>query len=144
MPTNFKAPVDYLDEQKAISKMTVMPGYQVTLFASEKEFPELRKPVQMSLRQPQAPLGRRHPAIHYKPGGRVQRQRQILIFEDTDGDGKADKQTVFAEGLHLPIGSNSLPRGVSPRNRTSACWWMTIPRRPCRPNGDPDARVRHA
>ena len=26
---------------------------------------------------------------------------KILILEDTDGDGKADKQTIFARGLHL-------------------------------------------
>ena len=31
-------------------------------------------------------------------------ERQVLILEDTNGDGKADKQTVFADKLHVPTG----------------------------------------
>ncbi len=38
----------------------------------------------------------------YLPGKPV--NDKVLIFEDTDGDGKADKQTVFADGLHVPTG----------------------------------------
>ena len=38
----------------------------------------------------------------YLPGRPV--NDKVLIFEDTDGDGKADKQTVFADGLHVPTG----------------------------------------
>jgi glucose/arabinose dehydrogenase len=29
---------------------------------------------------------------------------KILILEDTNGDGKADKTTVFADGLLIPTG----------------------------------------
>src|SRR5207245_8288346 len=29
---------------------------------------------------------------------------KILVIEDTDGDGKADKSTVFADGLLIPTG----------------------------------------
>jgi mono/diheme cytochrome c family protein/sugar lactone lactonase YvrE len=35
-----------------------------------------------------------------------------LILEDTNNDGKADKQTVFVEGLHLPLGFEIAPEGV--------------------------------
>ena len=38
----------------------------------------------------------------YLPGRPV--NDKVLIFEDTDGDGKADKQTVFADKLHVPTG----------------------------------------
>ena len=38
----------------------------------------------------------------YLPGRPV--DDKVLIFEDTDGDGKADKQTVFADKLHVPTG----------------------------------------
>ena len=38
----------------------------------------------------------------YLPGTPV--NDKILILEDTDGDGKADKQTVFADKLHVPTG----------------------------------------
>mgnify|MGYP000079141948 CR=1 FL=1 len=40
MPTNFKRPIEYLDGKKAIEKITMMNGYKVELFASEKEFPD--------------------------------------------------------------------------------------------------------
>src|SRR5262249_55824439 len=39
---------------------------------------------------------------HYLPG--VPPNDKILILEDTKGVGKADKCTVFAEGLYLPTG----------------------------------------
>lgn len=121
VPTNFKRPVGYLDGVEAISKMTVMPGYQVTLFASEKEFPELRKPVQMSFDS----RGRLWVAVtpaypHYKPG-ESRPDDKILIFEDTDGDGKADKQTVFADKLHLPIGFELAPEGVYLSQEPNLC-----------------------
>ncbi len=35
-----------------------------------------------------------------------------MILEDTNGDGKADKETVFADGLHLPLGFEFAPEGV--------------------------------
>ena len=38
----------------------------------------------------------------YLPGTPV--NDKVLIFEDTNGDGTADKQTVFADKLHVPTG----------------------------------------
>jgi hypothetical protein len=38
---------------------------------------------------------------HYLPGQPP--NDKILIFEDTNGDGRADKQTVFADKLYLPL-----------------------------------------
>ena len=40
---------------------------------------------------------------HYQPGD-PRPDDKLLIYEDLDGDGKADKETVFADGLHLPTG----------------------------------------
>ena len=37
---------------------------------------------------------------HIKPG--QEEIDQVVILEDTDGDGAADKSTVFADGLHIP------------------------------------------
>ena len=48
---------------------------------------------------------------HYKPGDKRPNDK-IIILEDTDSDGKADKQTTFAEGLHLPVGFELAPEGV--------------------------------
>ena len=39
----------------------------------------------------------------------------IKRLEDTDGDGKADKQSVFADHLHLPIGFELTLAGCTAR-----------------------------
>ena len=48
---------------------------------------------------------------HYKPGD-ARPNDKLIILEDTDGDGKADTQKTFADGLHLPIGFEFAPEGV--------------------------------
>lgn len=121
VPSNFRRDVQYLDGVKAIEKMTVMPGYKVELFASEQEFPDLKKPVQMSFDN----RGRLWVAVtpaypHYKPG-ESRPNDKILIFEDTNGDGRADKQTVFADKLHLPIGFELAPEGVYVSQEPNLC-----------------------
>lgn len=110
--TNFRKPIEYLGREKAMEKFTIMDGFQVELFASESEFPDLRNPVQMSFDN----KGRLWVAVlpsypHYKPGDERPNDK-ILIFEDTDGDGRADRQKVFADRLHLPIGFEIAPEGV--------------------------------
>ena len=82
------------------------------LFASEKEFPNLANPLQISFDD----KGRLWVAVaptypHYRPGDSMPNDK-LLIYEDTDGDGKADKETVFADHLHLPIGFEFAPEGV--------------------------------
>ena len=37
---------------------------------------------------------------------------KLIIFEDTNKDGKADKQTNFADDLHIPIGFEIAHDGV--------------------------------
>jgi len=101
----------FLDGEAAIKKMTVAQHLKVTLFASEKEFPELAKPVQMQF----DPQGRLWVAVwpsypHWKPTEEM--NDKILIFEDTDGDGKADKVTVFADHLNCPTGFEFYNGGV--------------------------------
>jgi putative heme-binding domain-containing protein len=93
----------FLDPEEAIKKMTVGHGLKVNLFASEKQFPELTNAVQMSFDN----KGRLWVAVwptypHWKP--KEDMNDKILILEDTDGDGKADKCTVFADHLHCPTG----------------------------------------
>ena len=97
--------------EEAISKMTVGKGMKVNLFASEKEFPELVNPVQMAFDT----KGRLWVAVwptypHWKP--KEPMNDKLLILEDTDGDGKADKCTVFADDLHNPTGFEFWNGGV--------------------------------
>jgi putative heme-binding domain-containing protein len=93
----------FLDGEEAIKKMRVHKDLKVNLFADEKMFPDLVNAVQMQF----DPKGRLWVAAwptypHWKPGEKM--NDKILILEDTDGDGKADKCTVWADGLHCPTG----------------------------------------
>ena len=103
---------EYLYGEDALAKLSVPPGFKIELFASEEDFVDLANPVQLSFDN----KGRLWVACmpsypHYKPGD-SKPDDKLLILEDTDGDGKADKQTVFADGLHLPIGFEFAPEGV--------------------------------
>ncbi|OWK43163.1 PVC-type heme-binding CxxCH protein [Fimbriiglobus ruber] len=101
----------FLSGEEAIKSMTVAKGAKVTLFADEKMFPALQKPVQMAWDA----KGRLWVAVwpsypHWKP--KEEMNDKLLIFEDTDGDGKADKMTVFADKLHNPTGFEFYNGGV--------------------------------
>jgi mono/diheme cytochrome c family protein/glucose/arabinose dehydrogenase len=118
VPTNYKVgdygrgKNQYLYGDDALKTLTTPEGYQIELFASEKEFPDLANPVQLSFDN----KGRLWVAVmptypHYKPGDPKPNDK-LLILEDTDGDNKADKQTVFADNLHIPVGFEFAPEGV--------------------------------
>jgi len=88
-----------LSPQEAIAKMTVPEGFSVELVASE---PDLVNPVAMTFDE----RGRvwitesfEYPRREAGPG-----RDRVKVLEDTDGDGRADKFTIFAEGLNIPSG----------------------------------------
>ncbi len=102
----------YLYGEEALAKLRTAPGYNIELFASEKEFPDLANPVQLSFdNQGRLWVGVMPSYPHYRPGD-TKPNDKLLILEDTDGDYKADKQTVFVDGLHLTIGFEFAPEGV--------------------------------
>ena len=89
-----------LPPDKAARVMTVPPGFKVTAFAGE---PDVRQPIAMTIDD----RGRLWVAEAYayplkQPKGKA--RDRILIFEDTDGDGKFDKRTVFIDNLNLVSG----------------------------------------
>jgi putative heme-binding domain-containing protein len=89
--------------EQSLALMEIEEGYEVNLFASEVDFPNLTNPVQMAFDAKGRLWIATMPCYpQYFPGRPV--DDKILIYEDTDGDGKADKETVFAGGLHLPTG----------------------------------------
>lgn len=94
-----KLPGPALKPAEAIKQMTVPPGFSVELVASE---PDIVNPVGMAIDE----RGRfwitesfEYPRREPGPG-----RDRVKIAEDTDGDGKCDKFTVFAEGLNIPSG----------------------------------------
>lgn len=102
----------YLYGAEALSKFTMAPGYKIDLFASEEQFKELANPVQISFDN----KGRLWVAVmptypHWKPGDPKPNDK-IIILEDTNNDGKADKEIVWADHLQLPLGIEFSPEGV--------------------------------
>jgi mono/diheme cytochrome c family protein/glucose/arabinose dehydrogenase len=104
--------LEYLYGQNAVDKIKVAPGYKIELFASEEEFPELAKPSQISFDNKGRLWVATMPSYpHYKPGDQKPDDK-LIILEDTNADGKADKQIIFVDGLHLPNGFEIAPEGV--------------------------------
>ncbi len=94
-----RPPGPALSPEEAIRKMTVPPGFRVELVASE---PDIVNPVAMTFDE----RGRvwiteslEYPRKSAGPG-----RDRIKVLEDSDGDGKADKFTTFADGLNIPSG----------------------------------------
>ncbi|WP_373651018.1 PVC-type heme-binding CxxCH protein [Schlesneria sp. DSM 10557] len=101
----------FLSGEEAIKKMTVAKNIKVELFADESMFPELINPVQMAFDT----RGRLWVATwptypHWKPTTPM--NDSLLILEDTNHDGKADKCITFAGDLHNPTGFEFWGGGV--------------------------------
>lgn len=98
-----------LSPLESIRKIHVRPGFGVELVASE---PLVQDPVAVDwspdgrmwvVEMADYPLGMDGKG---KPGGRIR------VLEDTDGDGRYDRSTVFAEGLSFPNGILTWRDGV--------------------------------
>ena len=120
VPTNYLPPtknsknglIEYTPGPKAQTKIEVAEGYKIELFADEKTFPDLANPVQISFDS----KGRLWVATmasypHYRIGDPLPKDK-LIIFEDTNKDGKADRQINFADDLHIPIGFEIAHDGV--------------------------------
>ncbi len=111
-PSGKNGDVDYKAPGDAVGDLTTPEGYEIEVFASEKDFPNLANPMQVSFDNKGRLWVATMPTYpHYRPGDPLPNDK-LLIYEDTDGDGKADKETVFADHLHLPIGFEFAPGGV--------------------------------
>ncbi len=85
--------------EQAVKKMTVPEGFTVEIVAAE---PQIMNPVAMCIDE----KGRywitesfEYPRKQAGPG-----KDRIKVLEDTNGDGRVDKVTIFAEGLNIPSG----------------------------------------
>ncbi len=102
--------------------MKVPEGFEVQAFASEREFPELAKPVQLNFDN----RGRLWVACmptypQWKPGDPPPNDK-LLIFEDTDNDGRADRCKVFYDKLHCPTGFEFWNGGVLVTDQPRLIW----------------------
>ncbi len=109
-----KAIVPDPDPELERKTFTVAPGFEVTLWAAD---PLLAKPIQMNF-DPQGRLWVASSEIYpqIKPGEKA--NDKIIVLEDTKGAGRADKTTVFADGLLIPTGLEPGDGGVYVANST--------------------------
>ncbi len=87
------------DELKAFQ---IDPRFEVNLFAGEEQFPDIVNPIQMrwdAKGRLWVSCSTTYP--HVYPGNKP--NDKLVILEDTDGDGKADKSSVFADDLDIPL-----------------------------------------
>lgn len=104
--TKMQKPLDPAESQK---HYTMPEGFKLELFAAE---PQIGKPIAMTWDE----RGRLWIAETVDYPNEMQRKGEgrdrIRICEDTDGDGKADKFTVFAEKLSIPTSLICINGGV--------------------------------
>jgi len=111
-PLSAQPKVRFPTGKECAAKMTVPPGFVVKCFAAE---PDVVNPIALDfdhqgrlyvLECLEYPQKGKYPAqLPPIKDGRVGHGRdRIRVFEDTDGDGVADKVSVFAEGLNLATG----------------------------------------
>ena len=90
------------DPAVALQRLQPAEGYEVNLFASEEDFP-IGKPVALAFDSRGRLWVSTMPTYpHYEPGQPP--TDKLVILEDTDGDGRADKHTIFADSLYLALG----------------------------------------
>ncbi len=93
---------EWMTPANELAAFKIDPRFDVNLFASEEVFPELANPIQLRFdTRGRLWVSTSQAYPHLYPG--QESQDRILILEDTDGDGKADKCTVWATGLHIPL-----------------------------------------
>ena len=98
-------PLSPVEEQQAFH---LPAGFEVQLFAAE---PDIAKPLNMSFDH----KGRMWLTQSYEypfPDTTGFGKDKVSILEDTDGDGSADKISVFADSLNIPIGIQTVPNGA--------------------------------
>ena len=102
----------YPSGEEVMAKLKLAPNCKINLFADEKQFPELANPLQMAWDT----KGRLWVAVWKNYPGREPTSKdgdKLLIFEDTNNDGKADKCTTFMDNLNAPTGFTFYKDGVA-------------------------------
>jgi len=88
------------DPELERKSFVVADGFEVNLYASD---PDIAKPIHMNFdARGRLWIASSTTYPHIKPG--EQARDEVLVLEDTDRDGKADKTTVFADDLLIPTG----------------------------------------
>ena len=99
------------DPDRELKEFKVAEGMQLNLYAAT---PMLASPIQMNFdARGRLWIASSEVYPQIKPGQVA--NDKVIVLEDTNGDGKADKSTVFADGLLIPT-------AIMPDATGNACW----------------------
>ncbi|MEL6922426.1 MAG: PVC-type heme-binding CxxCH protein [Bacteroidota bacterium] len=106
----------FLNPQEAVEAMTIKPGYKVNTYASE---PMMTQPMAFCWDdRGRMWIAENRDYENRQEGFSNDGNSRILILEDTDQDGVADKKTVFLEDIPFPsaiaVGFDGLYLGAVP------------------------------
>lgn len=93
---------EWMTPANELAAFKIDPRFEVNLFASEEQFPEIANPIQIrwdTRGRMWVSTSQAYP--HLYPG--QEPHDRLIILEDTDNDGRADKSTVWADKLHIPL-----------------------------------------
>ncbi len=94
-------PSPWRTPQDELAGFHLPPGFEIRLFASE---PQIAKPLNLAV-DGRGRVWMTQTTAYPKPAaGGASPTDAVMILEDTDQDGHADRITAFADGLNIPIG----------------------------------------
>src|SRR5437763_1716515 len=91
---------------EALKTFHIEPGFKIENFVAE---PDIRSPDAMEWDEDGRIYVVENPGYPLNTEGKVGR---VILLEDTDGDGRPDRRTVFADNLTLPTGVMRWKKGV--------------------------------
>lgn len=92
--------------REALATFEIEPGFRIELFAAE---PDIVDPVDMEIDENGRIYVVENPGYPLDVEGRLGR---VKLLRDSDGDGRPDHTTVFADGLTMPTGVMRWKEGI--------------------------------
>ncbi len=111
-----------LSPEADLATFTTPPGFEAKLFASEQQFPQLSKPCQIGFDNRGRLWASCMPTYPQWLPGDGRPSDRLLIFEDTDHDGRADVCKSFYDKLHCPTGFEFWQGGVLVVDQPRLLW----------------------
>ncbi|MFO0944399.1 MAG: PVC-type heme-binding CxxCH protein [Planctomycetota bacterium] len=102
------APTEAITAQEQQAKFRLPPGFEIELVAAE---PEIQKPMNLSF-DAAGRLYITHSLEYPYPPTSGKPRDALSVFVDSDGDGKYDRKSTYADGLNIPIGVTPIHDGV--------------------------------
>ena len=115
--------------EDALRTFKIEPGFRIEPYIAE---PDIRSPVAMEFDENGRIYVVENPGYPLNIDGKVGR---IILLEDTDGNGRPDRRTVFADKLTLPTGVMRWKQGVLVTDAPDVLYFEDT-------NGDGRAEIR--